>query len=149
MFDGKKTVAIFVLALSIVSTGFSQDLEENWEDFLHFTLISNLDLAKGYAQAILQNDPDPVQLFNLAKENQQGYQILLKANENEYDAELAELSGKILDLIEKGGFVRRSDSEIIAEEVERLNSTERGWRIAVERLRNAGEYSIPFIIDSL
>ena len=149
MFEGKKTVAIFVLALSIVSTGFCQDLEENWNDFLHYALIGNLDLAKGYAQAILQNDPDPVQLFNLAKENQQGYQILLNANKNEYDAVLVELSGKILDLIEKGGFVRRSDSEIIAEEVKRLNSTERGWRIAVERLRNAGEYSIPFIIDAI
>ena len=149
MFEGKKTAAIFVLALSIISTGFCQDLEKDWDYFLHYTLIRNLDLAKGYARSILENDPDPVQLFNLAKENQQGYQILLRANENEYDAELAELSGKILDLIERGGFDRRSDAEIIDEEVRRLNSTERGWRIAVERLRNAGEYAIPFIIDAI
>ena len=117
MFEGKKTIAIFVLAISIISTGFCQDqsLEENWNNFLHYTLISNLDLAKGYAQAILQSNPDPVQLFNLSNENPQSYQILLRANGNEYDAELAELSGKILDLIEKGGFVRRSDPVIIAE----------------------------------
>jgi len=151
MFEGKKTAAIFVLALSIISAGFCQDqnLEKNWDNFLHYTLMRNLDLAKGYAQAILDNNPDPEQLFNLAKENEQGYQILLKANENEYDAELAELSGKILDIIERGGFVRRSDNEIIAEEVKRLSSTERGWRIAVERLRNAGEYAIPFVIDAI
>ena len=151
MFEGKKTIAIFVLAISIISTGFCQDqsLEENWNNFLHYTLISNLDLAKGYAQAILQSNPDPVQLFNLSNENPQSYQILLRANGNEYDAELAELSGKILDLIEKGGFVRRSDPVIIAEEIKRLNSTERGWSIAVERLRNAGEYAIPFIIEAI
>ena len=45
----------------------------NWNDFLHYTKIGRFDLAKGYAKAVLQGNPDPAELFKLVEENQQGY----------------------------------------------------------------------------
>ncbi|MHC4113048.1 MAG: HEAT repeat domain-containing protein, partial [Planctomycetota bacterium] len=65
------------------------------------------------------------------------------------DAELVEVSRKVLAIIEQGKFIRRSDPKIIIEEVKRLSTTERGWMTAVKRLRNAGEYSIPFMLDAI
>jgi HEAT repeat protein len=146
-----KKIAAFILAagLCIVNTGSSQTLAENWNDFLHYTTIGRFDLAKGYAQAVLDSNPNPVELLNISKENPQGYEFLLKMKEIAPDPELAELAAKILDIIEQGNFIRRTDPVIIVEEVKRLTSTERGWLIAIKRLRDAGEYAIPFMLDAM
>jgi len=149
MFKGKTTVAIIAVALLTVNACFAQTLEDNWKDLLHYTVIGRFDLAKGYAQAVLDANPDAVELLELSRANPKGYQVLVRVNEVAPDAELAELSGKILAVIDQGRFVQRSEPKIIAEEVRRLSSTERGWFIAVKRLRNAGEYAIPFMLDAM
>ncbi|MCP4259486.1 MAG: HEAT repeat domain-containing protein [Planctomycetes bacterium] len=146
MFNGKTATAILAVTLIVVSTGFAQALEENWNDFLHYTKIGRFDLASGYAQTILSSNPDPVKLLELSKDNAQGYAILLRVKKMAPDAQLAELSGKIIDLIEKGSYTRRADPQIIVMEIKRLSSSDRGWFTAVKRLRNAGEYSIPFML---
>ena len=149
MFHGKSAAAILAVTLFVVSAGFAQTLEENWNDFLHYTKIGRFDLAKGYAQAVLQSNPDPVELLELSKENPEGYAILLRVNEISPDPELAELGGKILDIIERGSFTLRADPRVIVTEIRRLSSTERGWFTGVKRLRIAGEYAIPFMLDAM
>jgi len=149
MFKAKTAIAILVIAYLGVSTCSAQTLEEDWNDFLHYTKIGRFDMAKGHAQAVLASNPDPVKLLELSRANQQGYQILVKVNEVAPDAELADLSGKVLAIIEQGRFIERTEPRIIAEEVRRLSSTDRGWLTAVKRLRNAGEYAIPFMLDAI
>ena len=149
MSNTKTAVVILAISLSIASTAFAQNLEENWNDFLHYTKIGQFDLAKGYAQAVLESKPDPVQLLGLSEDNPAGYAILLKVNETAPDAELAQLSGKIIDIIEQGRFIRRSEPKIIAEEIRRLSTTARGQIAAIKRLRNAGEYAIPYMLDAM
>jgi len=149
MFNRKTVAAILSIVLFAGVAGFGQSLEENWNDFLHYTKIGRLDLAKGYAQAILAGEPDPVKMLALSKENQPGYAILLKVNEAAPDAELAELSGKILDIIKQGRFIRRTDPKIITEEIKRLSSTARGRLAAVKRLRDAGEYAVMYMLDAM
>lgn len=127
--------------------GDKQKLKDNWGDFLHYTVIGRFDLAAGYAQKIIDSNADPLTLLDLSEENPKGYAILVKVHAD--NPELAPLAAKILDIIEKGRFTRRTDSEIIQEEIKRLSSTVRGKYTAIERLRNAGEYAIPYMIDAL
>jgi HEAT repeat protein len=138
-----------VLALCSANACFAQTVEDSWDEFLHYTVIGRFDLAKVNAQALLAANPDPEKLLELSKENPQGYQILVRAKETAPDAELVDLCGQVLAIIEQGRFTRRSTPAIIAEEVRRLSSTDRGWYIAVKRLRDAGEYAIPFMLDAL
>lgn len=155
MFNHNKVIAILAVLLFVASTGICQmaeksELEKNWEEFIHYTAIRRLDAAKEYAKAILDNEPDPVELFKLSRGNEAGSKLLVQASENKYDSELAELSKKILAIIEGGGFEDRTQPDVISEEVLRLNSdTPRGRLTAIERLKNAGEYAIPFMIDAL
>jgi len=149
MFKGKTVAAIIAVVILWLGTGQAQTIEDNWNDFLHYTKIGRFDLAKGYAQAVLQSNPDAVKLLALSRANPQDFEILLRVNELAPDPELAQLSGKILDIIKQGRFINRTDPVIIAEEVRRLNSTERGWFTAVKRLQNAGEYAIPFMLDAM
>lgn len=122
---------------------------EAWNDFLHYTTIGDYDLAKGYAQLLLRSNPDPVKILNLSQENPQGYEFLLRLKDIAPDKELATLAGQILDVIDRGNFILRSDPSTIVAEIKRLSSTERGWLIAVKRLRDAGEYAVPFMLDAI
>jgi HEAT repeat protein len=149
MLKAKTAIAILAIIYLGFSTCSAQTLEEHWNDFLHYTKIGRFDMAKGHAQAILTSNPDPVRLLELSRANQQGYQILVRVNDVAPDAELADLSGKVLAIIEQGRFIERTEPRIIAEEVRRLSSTDRGWLIAVKRLRNAGEYAIPFMLEAM
>ena len=149
MFKRKTVGAILAAGLFVVSISFGQTLKENWNDFLHYTKIGRLDLAKGYAQAVLESNPDPLELLTLSEENPQGYAILLRVIDTASDAELVGLSGKIMDVIEQGRFVRRADPKIIAEEIRRLSGTTRGRLAAVKRLQNAGEYAVVYMLDAM
>ncbi|MCX5634915.1 MAG: HEAT repeat domain-containing protein, partial [Planctomycetota bacterium] len=151
MFNVKTVAAILAVGLFVINTCFSKTatVEDNWNDYLHYTKIGRLDVAAGYAQAVLDGNPDPVQLLTLSEKTQQGYAILLKVVESGPDAKLAELSKKILAIIEQGRFIRRTDPKIIVEEIKRLTGTERGRMTAVKRLQNAGEYSIMYMLEAL
>jgi hypothetical protein len=149
MFKRKTVGVILAAGLFIVSVCFGRTLKEDWNDFLHYTKIGRLDLAKGYAQAVLESNPDPLELLTLSEENPQGYAILLRVIDTASDAELVELSKKILDIIEQGRFIRRADPKIIAEEIRRLSSTTRGRLAAVKRLQSAGEYAIVYMLDAM
>jgi len=149
MLNRKTVAAVVVITFFLVGTTFGQSFEDNWNDFLHYIKIGRFDLAKGFGQAVLQANPDPVKLLALIKENPQGYEILQRVNEAAPDPELAKLTGKILVIIEQGRFTRRADPRIIVEEIRRLSNTERGRLTAVKRLQNAGEYAIPFMLDAM
>jgi hypothetical protein len=149
MFSRKTIPTIFAVILFALSAVFAQTLEQNWNDFLHFTDIGRFDLAKGYAQAILDSNPDPVQLFALSESNPAGYALLLRVIDTAPDPKQVELSKKVLGIIDQGRFSRRADPKIIIAEIKRLSTTARGWRTGVKRLQNAGEYAIPYMLDAI
>lgn len=138
-----------VLCLFCVSIALADEISDNWNDFLHYTKIGRLDIAKGYGRALVESNPDPKVLLELAQNNPNAVILLQRANDNPYDQELALLASRVLGIIEQGKFVKRTDSAIIAEEVRRLSSTTRGQLTAVERLKNAGEYAVPFMLNAL
>ncbi|MFZ9033077.1 MAG: HEAT repeat domain-containing protein [Anaerohalosphaeraceae bacterium] len=143
-----KTSLVMLLAgLLLCSAVSAADLEENWNDFLHYTMIGRLELAESYANQIIASEPDPTQLLALSEENQEGYRLLLKMNAD--SDELREVSGKVLDLIEQGRYIRRTDPKIISQEIQRLSTTLKGRIAAEERLRNAGEYAIPQMLAAM
>jgi hypothetical protein len=126
-----------------------QTLADNWNDFLHYTKIGRFDLAKGYGQAILQNKPNPAELFGLVQANQQGYDLAMRVAETAHDQELAQLTQQLLSIIDQGRFLQRTEPKIIVEEIRRLTSTPRGKMTAIRRLKDAGEYAVPFLLDAM
>jgi hypothetical protein len=149
MLNRKVISAVWGIAVVLTLPVFSATLQENYNDFLHYLMLGRFDLARGYAQAIIDGNPDPVEMFNLSDANPNGYSLLIKAKESADDAELKALCGKLLEIIEQGRFLRRSDPKIIVEEIARLSTTKRGQLTAVERLRNAGEYAVMYMLDVL
>jgi HEAT repeat protein len=124
-----------------------ETLTESWNDFLHYTKVGRFDLAKGYGQAILQANPNPAELFRLVQENQQGYDLAMRVAEGAHDEELAKLTRQLLAVIDRGRFLQRTEPKIIVEEIRRLTSTPRGKMMAIRRLRDSGEYAVPYLLD--
>ena len=146
--ENKSTLKwVMVGVLLLYSSLFAASLEENWNDFLHYTAIGRFELAQSYADQIIQSQIDPTELLALSENNPDGYRLLLKMNAD--SDELREVSGKILDLIEQGRYIRRTDPKIIFGEIKRLSSTIRGRIAAEEHLKNAGEYAVPYMLAAL
>ena len=136
-------VAVLCSALFVSAS----ELEEKWNDFLHYTAIGRFELAKGYGESIIAGDYNPVALLELSQTNARGYSILLKVyNDNE---QLKDTAAKLLELIEEGRYIQRTTPEIIREEIARLSTTIRGRIKAEQNLKNSGEYAIPFMLDAL
>ena len=147
MSDYIKKMWLLVLTLSATAVLNAATLEENWNDFLHYTAIGRYEIADSYANAIIESDPDPVAMLELSQDNMRGYSILLKVyNDNE---QLKESASAILDLIEEGRYQKRIDPSIINEEIRRLSTTIRGRIKAEQRLKNSGEFAVPYMLDAI
>ena len=149
MLNRKNFTIVLATALFVTTAAYSQNLEQNWNDYLHYTKIGRLDLAAGYAQALLDDQPEPVELLALSEANLNGYAILIKVIDSAPQARLTELSKEILVLIERGRFIRRTEPRIIVAEVKRLSTTQRGRLAAIKRLKDAGEYTIMYMLDAI
>ena len=60
----------------------AEQIESDWNDFLHYTMIGRFDLAQGFGQRLLEGKPDPLVLLDLSEQNPKGYQLLLKMQED-------------------------------------------------------------------
>ena len=146
----RKTVsAVMFVIFLVVSTTFAAELKDEWNDFLHYTKIGRLDLARSYAQAIISRDPDPLAMLGFTLENPQGYEIMMMVHRLAPDKELSALTDKLIAIIEQGRFIRRSDPKLVVNEVKRLSAGDRGKMIAMKRLKDAGEFAIPFMLDPI
>lgn len=141
----KRFITGVILATAAFS--FAVELEENWNDFLHYTAIGRFELAQGYGKAIIDGETDPVELLELSQSNSRGYSILLKVYNN--NDELKDVAGKILELIEEGRYIKRTDPAIIQEEIARLSTTIRGRIKGEQNLKNSGEYAVPYMLEAL
>jgi len=150
MIEKRIIVAILVVVFSVTGIGFCQDMAEDWGDFLHYAAIGRFDLAYGYAGNIIESKPDAVELLALSEENPVGYGMLLAMPDSEeLSEELRDASRAILDIIEQGRFIRRTEPKIIIQEIRRLSDTIRAQIAAQQRLKNAGEYAIPYMLNAL
>lgn len=138
---------VMVGVLLTSSILFADEVEENWNDFLHYTKIGRFELANSYGRQLIDSQPDPTRLLELAEANEEGYRLLLKMHAD--SDELRDVSGDVLNLIEEGRYIRRTDPKIITQEIRRLSTTIRGRIAAEQRLKNSGEYAIPYMLSAL
>ncbi|HUV40560.1 MAG TPA: HEAT repeat domain-containing protein [Sedimentisphaerales bacterium] len=149
MFSRTSVVTAILTAVLCASAVFGDGVEENWNNFLHYTKIGRFDLAAGYAKAVVDSEPNAVELLALSRANPEGYRIIVKYYESAPDTELGQLTAAILNLIEEGRFTKRTEPILIVEQVKRLSSTARGRLAALKQLQDAGEYAIPYMLDAM
>lgn len=124
------------------------ETQKNWDDLMHYALIGRFDLAQQYGQALLNLNPKPIEIFDLAENGkyENPYQIL---DRMQTTPTLKEIARKVRALIEAGRHAQRTDTQNIQNEVDRLTVNPRGRQIAMARLKDSGEWAVPVLIQAL
>ncbi len=117
------------------------------EDFLHYSLVNNIDLAKANGQALVNANPSPVDFlaaFEAAANGRNVREILIR---NQKRDDLRDISVQLLDRLEEGYRAVLRDPIRIRAEIERLGNGPRAYANAKERLVAAGQFAGPLFIE--
>jgi hypothetical protein len=147
----KKSIITAIIAIAFLSASgaFAADVEKDWTGFLHYASIGRIDMAVAHGKSLLAAEPNSVELLKLVDDNPQAVPALQDMKSRSKNAELADIAGKILEKVEKARYEKRSNTTVIAQEIDRLSGTARGRAIAAERLKDAGEYAVPSMLAAL
>ncbi len=143
-----------VLAISVSSAFVSAQVsvkqnlsdKELWNDAMYYLKIGRMNYGAAYMQAYINRKVDPVKTLVFSEKDPRSVQILIKLQNH---PKLGKLAKEILVEIDKGWQKRRKDVNRIKKEIERLAGTPRAQFHATQRLKEAGEYAIPVILDYL
>ncbi|MBU0641426.1 MAG: hypothetical protein KKB50_21405 [Planctomycetes bacterium] len=116
------------------------------DDGWYFTAIGRFDVANANFRALLDSEPDPVALLEFADRLRKRQEVLLRVADNPV---MGPAVREIMKLLETGELLIKADPTRIKEHIERLGGPPRAFENAVQRLKDSGEYAIPFIIQIL
>ncbi len=117
-----------------------------WTDAMYYLKIGRMEYGKAYLQAYLDRKVDPVKTLEFSEQDPRSVEILIKL---QTDPALGSLARAALDQIDKGWQIRRRDIPRIQGEIDRLTGTPRAQFQATERLKEAGEYAVPVMLEYL
>jgi hypothetical protein len=129
----------------------ARTLKATIENYWHYGKIARYDLAVVEANALLQMNPDPVQALEAFE------QTAAQRHDDLYEwlnrflriDQMRDPTAKIVELLNRGSYARKSDPTFIRQNLERLNVNERAYGIGISRLRQSGELAVPFMIEYL
>ncbi len=122
-------------------------LQSLFEDFLHYARLGKFTEARAQAEELL-DDPDltPLRMLAIADKDADAVPALLRLIQH---TSLNDQAQRILDLIRQGEFERRKMPERIAKNIQELGGPPQMEFFAIQRLRESGEYAVPYMIDAL
>jgi len=128
----------------------SMSTVELLEDFAYFVTIRQDELAKSYANAILDRDLSPREFVGIVEDDPQVRRKFDDTVRRAMFVPALEDSAARLDrLYEEGRLSRARDPEEIARNIQLLTENPRARMLAKDRLSFAGEYAVPQLLQVL
>lgn len=128
-------------------------LEAEFADYLHFALMGQFEVADTHAKAILnREDVNPLgketaaKLLVISEKYKNSVETLLVIINN---TPISDNAKKILELVREAHRLARMEPERIIANIRRLAGSPVQQSVGLERLRESGEYSVPWMIDML
>ncbi|MEQ9460179.1 MAG: hypothetical protein RIG82_04430 [Phycisphaeraceae bacterium] len=146
---GRVLMAFVVVLLGWAGPTFGQTAASLWDDFNHYLLIARPELASGAGQALLREvERDDALLLEVVENSDfADYEgALVRATRVE---EVEPVAKRLLDRIQEAQIGVSRDPERIRANIERLAINRRAFINAVERLRGAGQFAAPLLLDTL
>ncbi len=150
--------AALALALGLPSAALAQDAdgeqageltnEQLVEDYIHFVLIRNDELARSYANALLDRGVSPRQFVGLIEDSPSTEERFEKATRLAIlSSELEDVAAMLNALYEQGRRAQARDPEEIGRNIALLGESPRARLLAAQRLMEAGEYATPQLLE--
>ena len=116
------------------------------DDGWYFASIGRFGIANANFQALLEGDPDPVALLEFVDRVPRRHQVLVQLAGN---AIIGDSVAGVLKLLQLGEHQIKADPTRIKQNIERLGGPPRAFENGVARLKDSGEYAIPFMVQYL
>jgi hypothetical protein len=126
------------------------DVEALVDDFVHYALIANVDLAEANAIALLRSEMSDEELYELINETKQRQDRFDRAiGWALYVDRLQPLAAELELKFETGRISLIRDAARLAEAIDLLSGTTRQRLLAEDRLIAAGEYAVPPLLRTM
>ncbi len=120
------------------------------EDFNYYVLTATHELAKANAAAILDRNIDPKRFVGLVEENPTMIDRFERSTRNaSVIPDLADVAGRLNRLYEDGKLAIARDPGEIGRNIGLLTGNRKGKLLATDRLKVAGEYAVPQLLEIL
>lgn len=129
--------------------GPPKDAIQYADDFMHYSLVNNADLAKANGEKLLNLNLEPqtfLQAFEAAANGRDPRTVMERDLRR---AELKEVAGKLIEKLEEGYRASVRNRDRIRAEVRRLAGGFRAYQNARSRLLAAGQYAVPVMLEFL
>ena len=122
-----------------------------WEDFIHYLRIARLDFAKASAQALLELQIADEDLLAVVDElaPYRDYERTLVTAQKMEDKEIVDLAAAVENRINEARLNLARDPKRVRRSIELLDDGLRARINATERLKRAGEYAAPGLLEVL
>ncbi len=129
----------------------NEPLKDSVESFWHYGKIARYDFAAAEGQRILGQNPEPGLLLSMFEAVAAGHHDDLDAYLLRWQGvpQMAAVSTQLITVLGKGHDARRADPKYIDKNIDLLATNDRGYDLAIERLRDSGELAVPIMIDDL
>jgi hypothetical protein len=126
------------------------DVEALVDDFVHYALIANVDLAEANAIALLRSEMSDAAFYELVNETKQRQDRFDRAiGWALYVDRLQPLAAELELKVETGRISLIRDAARLAEAIDLLRGTTRQRLLAEDRLIAAGEYAVPPLLRTM
>lgn len=143
------TVAAAVVETSAQVQSRSSDAQL-LEDFAHYVMIANTEMARATAQALLNRNLEPSAFLGLIEDSLTMQERFERAYRRAIlSPELEGVASQLQSLYEEGRRARARDPREIERNIGLLTGMARGRLLAQQRLMQAGEYAAPQLLDVL
>lgn len=119
------------------------------KDFIHYVRIARYDLAAGRGQELIDRALAPDAFVKLVEDAQEVARFQETAVRAMRFPELEPIAAKLYNAFEQGKLSRARNPEEITRNIEMLTGTIQGRLMAQQRLKAAGEYAMPQLLDAL
>lgn len=122
-------------------------LEQVFTDYLHFARMGMFDEAGAFGKALLARpDCKPDAMLNLSERYRNSIATLQLLVDG---TSLADSAAKILEIIHAGAVEKRKNPEQITQSIALLAGDPTQRMVGMDRLKEAGEYAVPWLVDYL
>ncbi len=120
------------------------------EDFCHYVLIANHELAKANAQALLDRKLEPAKMMAIVEDSVTMQERFDRAYRRALLVpDLEPLAGALNRIYEDGRLSRARNPQEIAKNIAMLTGNPRANLLGRQRLVSAGEYAVPQLLEVL
>ncbi|MDP6693168.1 MAG: HEAT repeat domain-containing protein [Phycisphaerales bacterium] len=143
-------LTIVLVTFTTFSAAQEVDTDSYLDDFIHYALIANVDLAEANAIALLRSELSDEDFYKLVNETKQRQDRFDRAiGWALYVERLQPLAAELEDRVETGRINLIRNPEQLAQAIDLLSGTTRQRLMAEDRLIAAGEYAVPPLLRTM